>query len=293
MFMRICAWQRKYCSNHQFGVISGRLPGGALLGNNTGTISGTPAASGRFSFTVSVFDSKEMSKQQPLQMTVAKASAPAPPTPTSPTPAPLATPTNGQNAGSSTPSLQQRVGSIRTETAKLCGLFSVALRWNFVLDEPGSPSLGGQATEFNVGESTPYSDALWNNHWIGPLSSQGVFDRKQTTWVSSSGMSAALRAGMNGMFGTIRNARWTSKGIPCYPNSNSWNHLTIKVQRTPNNELVYQSITFNGVTSNLNWTFGHGSANGRYGLTINYQMDGNRNEISYNVYLDNLTFPYQ
>ncbi len=53
------------------------------------------------------------------------------------------------------------------------------------------------------------------------------------------------------------------------------------------------SITLNGVTSTLNWTFGHGSASNWYELTMNYQMDGNHNQDSYNVYLDNLTFSYQ
>ena len=90
-----------------------------------------------------------------------------------------------------------------------------------------------------------------------------------------------------------QNARWVPTGVPCYPNNNAWNHLTIKVQRTSNNDLVYQSISFNGVTSNLNWTFGHGSTPGWYGLTINYQMDGDGHQDSYNVYLDNLTFSYQ
>ena len=52
--------------------------------------------------------------------------------------------------------------------------------------------------------------------------------------------------------GDNQNKRWIPTGIPCHPNNNSWNHVTIKVQRTSNNDLLYQSITFNGVTSNLN-----------------------------------------
>ncbi len=90
-----------------------------------------------------------------------------------------------------------------------------------------------------------------------------------------------------------QNARWTHTGIPCSPNNNSWNHLTIKVQRTSDNKLVYQSIALNGVTSNHNWTFGNGSAPGWNGVTLNYQMDGNYKQNSYNVYLDNLTFSYE
>ena len=68
--------------------------------------------------------------------------------------------------------------------------------------------------------------------------------------------------------------------------------MTIQMQRTSGNELVYQSITLNGQTSTLNWTFGHGSSPGWKGITINYQMDGNYRQDSYKVYLDNLTFTY-
>jgi hypothetical protein len=38
-----------------------------------------------------------------------------------------------------------------------------------------------------------------------------------------------------------------------------------------------------------NWTFGHGSAPGWYGVTLNYQQDDNNKKQSYNIYLDNLT----
>ena len=90
-----------------------------------------------------------------------------------------------------------------------------------------------------------------------------------------------------------QNKRWTPTGIPCHPNNSSWNHVTIKVQRTSDDHLGYRSITMNGETSNLNWTFGHGSAPGWYGVTINYQMDGNYRQDAYKVYLDNLTLSYQ
>jgi hypothetical protein len=91
-----------------------------------------------------------------------------------------------------------------------------------------------------------------------------------------------------------KNKNWVSTGIKCNPIENSWNHVTIKVQRTSSNELLYQSITLNGVTGTLNWTFPHGTApSSWYGITINYQMDGNYKQQSYDVYLDELTFTYE
>jgi hypothetical protein len=190
-----------------------------------------------------------------------------------------------------------------------------------------SPSISGAATIFYVGGTTPYSDALWNNHLIGPLSSQGTFDSDGTLlptlhdftydvyfYVDDVELSEALEFDVNQFFDNMgfifghecriaaghewavwdnQNAKWVPTGVPCYPNSGSWNHVTLKVQRTSDNHLVYQSITLNGDTQELNWTFDHGSSPGWYGLTINYQMDGNYQQAPYKVYLDNLTITYQ
>jgi hypothetical protein len=252
--------------------------------------------------------------------------------PTTPTPAPPApSPTAGSNGASSFSNLQHTGG---------WGQFGQGPP-NFVDCSPSpcdgiafsmtqgvaSPSMSGQASEYNVGGSTPFSDALWNNHLIGPDSSQGMPDTDQALipnlhdftydvyfYGDNLGLAQALEFDINQFFGNMgfiwghecriasgnqwdvwdnQKEHWTPTGIPCFPNNNSWNHLTLKVQRTSSNELVYQSITLNGVTSTLNWSFGAGSANGWYGLTINYQMDGNSQQDSYNVYLDNLTFSYE
>jgi hypothetical protein len=75
--------------------------------------------------------------------------------------------------------------------------------------------------------------------------------------------------------------------------SGQWNHLTLKVQRTSDNHQTYQSITLNGQTANLNWTFENGSSPDWWGLTVNFQMDGNYQQAAYKVFLDNLTLTYQ
>jgi len=88
------------------------------------------------------------------------------------------------------------------------------------------------------------------------------------------------------------NQHWVSTNVPCKPLSNTWNHLVIQVQRTSSNQLVFKSITLNGVTNNLNITRNHGSAPGWYGVTVNYQMDGNSTQTGYSVSLDDLKFSY-
>ena len=190
-----------------------------------------------------------------------------------------------------------------------------------------SPSRSGNAAVFWVGGSTPYSDALFNNHLIGPFSSQGMFDPDQTKISSLSsftydvdfygdnlGLSEALEFDINQFFGGMgfvfghecriaagnqwavwdpSKGAWVATGIPCYPKSVQWNHLTLKVHRTSDNHQTYESITLNGETNSLNWTLDKGSNPGWYGLTVNFQLDGNYQQNPYKVYLDNLTVTYQ
>jgi hypothetical protein len=191
-----------------------------------------------------------------------------------------------------------------------------------------SPSKSGSATIFNVAGTASYSDALFNNHLIGPLSSQGMPDTDGSIarnlhdftydvdfYGDNLSLSEALEFDINQFFDGMgfifghecriaagnewavwdnQNAHWVGTGVPCHPNSNAWNHVTLKMHRTSDNHLTYESITLNGQTSTLNWSFAHGSAPGTwYGVTLNYQMDGNVHQDSYNVYLDNLNISYQ
>jgi hypothetical protein len=191
-----------------------------------------------------------------------------------------------------------------------------------------SPSMSGNATQFYLGGSAAYGDALFDNHLIGPMSSQGMPDNNQTIvptlhdftydlyfFGDNLGASEALEFDINQFFDGMgfifghecriaggnewdiwdnQSGHWVPTGISCYPNNNAWNHVTITVQRTSNNQLLYKSITLNGNTQTLNWTYGHGSAPGSwYGITINYQQDGNYKQTPYDIYLDKVSFTYQ
>lgn len=190
-----------------------------------------------------------------------------------------------------------------------------------------SPTLSGSSTQYNIGGTMAYSDVLWNNHLIGDLSSEGMPDSSHTLvptlhtftydvyfWGSNLQAAQALEFDVNQFFGGMgftwghecrtgggnewdiwdnANAKWVPTGIPCYPVNNQWNHLTLQVQRTSGNQLLYQSITFNGVTHVLNKTYAHFSAPGWYGITVNYQQDGNSKQSPYTVYVDKLNFTYE
>jgi hypothetical protein len=189
-----------------------------------------------------------------------------------------------------------------------------------------SPSMSGESMETYLSGSEGYGDALFNNHLIGVDSSQGLPDTNHTIvpnvhnftydvyfYTTDLSASQALEFDINQFFNnqgwiwghqcTLAGANvwdiwdnvtahWVSTGIPCDPISNSWNHLTIQVQRTSSNQLLYQSITLNGKTYSVNQTYSPGSAPGWYGITINYQQDGNYEQSPYSVYLDDLTFTY-
>ena len=189
-----------------------------------------------------------------------------------------------------------------------------------------SPSVSGSSTKFDIGGTTDYADVLYNNHLIGDFSSQGMPDTGHTLvptlhnftydvyfYGTNLELSQALEFDINQFFNgpgyiwghecriagghewdTWDNVgkKWVDTGVACNPLSNSWNHLVIQVQRTSSNQLLFQSITLNGVTNTLNITRPPGTAVGWYGITINWQYDGNSKQNAYSVYLDKLNFTY-
>jgi hypothetical protein len=65
------------------------------------------------------------------------------------------------------------------------------------------------------------------------------------------------------------------------------------VQRTSANHLLFQSISLNGNTATLNYDEAPTSTNlNWYGITINYQQDGDYKQTPYSIWLDKLTLTY-
>jgi|SRR5215469_5413580 len=188
-----------------------------------------------------------------------------------------------------------------------------------------SPSLSGKSTQFTIGGKTTYSDVLWNNHLIGQFSSQGMPDTDNSINSSSHnfvydvyffgnniGAAQALEFDINQFVGgqsyiwghQCRIAggnewdvwdnpgqKWRPTGVPCNPLNNGWNHLTIRVQRTSDGHLLFQSISLNGNTSTVN-RYDTPTSSSWSGVTVNYQQDGNYKQQSYSIWLDKLNFQY-
>jgi hypothetical protein len=190
-----------------------------------------------------------------------------------------------------------------------------------------STSLTGNATQFNIGGTTPYSDVLWENPLIGQFSTQGLPDTDEQllptlhnftydAWffVTNASVTQALEFDVNMFMDTVgmtwgtecrieggnewdtwdnAAAKWVPTGVACNPINGGWNHVTISVERESNNTLLYKSITLNGVTSNLNITSAPFTVPADwYGITVNFQMDGDHAEHAYNAYLDKFSFMY-
>jgi hypothetical protein len=183
-----------------------------------------------------------------------------------------------------------------------------------------SPALSsGGSMKFDIGGTTPFADILWNvkftkylpDEKMVPTLSNFTYD----VWFYGTDLetSQALEFDINQFFDGMSfiwghecriagghewdtwdniNMHWVKSGIPCNPVSNAWNHLVIQAQRTSDNRLLFKSITLNDKTNTLN-RYDNPSPTTWYGLTINYQMDGNYKQQPYSVYLDNLHFTYE
>jgi hypothetical protein len=191
-----------------------------------------------------------------------------------------------------------------------------------------SPAMSGKSTQFNIGGTTPYSDVLWSIPLIGQGSTQGLPDSGHTLlptlhnftydayfYPTNLGVTQVLEFDISMYFNGLGliwgnqcrvaggnewdiwdnvNSRWVPTGVACNPVNNSWNHVTIQAQRESDNSLLFQSITLNGVTSNINQKYAPGTApSGWWGITVNYQMDGNSKQSANTTYLDNFSFTYQ
>jgi hypothetical protein len=190
-----------------------------------------------------------------------------------------------------------------------------------------SPSMTGNSTQFNIGGTAPYSDVLWTNPLIGQNSSQGLADSGHTLlpnlhnftydvyfYGNNLGASQVLEFDISEYFEGKSfiwghqcriaggnewdiwdniSQKWVPTGVACNPVNNSWNHVTLQVQRTWDNWLLFQSITLNGVTSTINQYYQPASApSGWYGITVNFQQDGNHQQSPYTVWLDKFNFMY-
>jgi hypothetical protein len=188
-----------------------------------------------------------------------------------------------------------------------------------------SPAVGTVSTRFDVGGYVPYSDALFVNHLVGDGTTQNLPDRDGTlmntirhmvydVYIYSDHIERAhaiefdLGLNVSGramMFGTQcrteankvwsvwdqPNHKWVDTPIPCGIQDGKWTHVTVKFYRSSDNHQTYESITQNGQTYNLGWTY-NSIPSAWHGLVTNFQLDGNKTQEDYSVFIDKLNISY-
>ncbi len=174
-----------------------------------------------------------------------------------------------------------------------------------------TPSMSGHASQFWIGGTHAYGDALWwkqlggnsgVHHFVydlyfylkNPGAPQGLeFDVNQTT------------GGKMFIFGTEcdikghhqwrvwqNSSGWRDTGVGCSaPASYQWHHLTEEFYRTSNGQVQFVSITLDGKKHYINQTYAPKKQGGSQ-ISVAFQMDGNKTQTDYSVWLEQISLKY-
>ena len=170
-----------------------------------------------------------------------------------------------------------------------------------------SPSIDGKSAIFWLGGTTPFGSAIWWKQ-LGGNAGATHFVYDLYFFMNNPGASQALEFDMNQavggrklIFGTecdiveghawrvwdTANNHWVSTGASCQVNGNSWNHLTWEFERV-NGQTHFVAVTLNGYRQTVNKYF-NSKPGGYDELNVAFQMDGNRNQDDYQVWLDKVS----
>jgi len=177
-----------------------------------------------------------------------------------------------------------------------------------MVQNQASPSLDGRSVKFNLGGTTPYSDALWWKQ-LGAVNTASNFKYDLYFYLTNPAAAQSLEFDSNQangsrrwIFGTQCNVRnggvwdvwgnangnWLSTGIPCTaPTAFVWHHLTWEFKRT-STQVVFIGFTYDGVTHYVNRTY-TAAASGVNELNVAFQMDGDYRQDPYSVWLDKVS----
>ncbi len=174
-----------------------------------------------------------------------------------------------------------------------------------------SPSLDGSSMKLSLSGTTPYRNSLWYKGIGGTTAQHFTFDLY--FYITQPGYSEALEFDINQYVGGKAyifahqcspkwsynwdvwdpyNHTWVHTGISCptFP-AYKWNHVVIQVERTWDQKLHYVSITFNGVTHYVN-KYMTPTNTSWYGLSVDFQMDGDYAQHDYSTWLNKVNLSY-
>lgn len=174
-----------------------------------------------------------------------------------------------------------------------------------------SPSIDGKSTKFWLGGTNNYTNALWWKQ-LGSNSGADRFVYDLYFYMKNPSASQALEFDVNQstggrkyIFGTECNFRgggywrvwsastsWVKTGIPCTKAAAyKWHHLIWEFQRTSDKRVKFVSVTLNGKKSYVNRTY-NSKTSGASEINVAFQMDGDKYQTDYSVWLDKVKLTY-
>jgi len=175
-----------------------------------------------------------------------------------------------------------------------------------------SPSMDGKSMQFNLGGSTPYANALWWKQ-LGGNSSAANFKYDLYYYIKTASAAQALEFDVNQsldgkklIFGTQCNIKdghvwdvydpynhaWKATSVACAtPTAYTWNHVVLEFHRGSNANTEFIAITINGAKHYFNRTYSPRTSNSNE-INVAFQMDGNKSQTDYSVWLDKVTLTY-
>jgi hypothetical protein len=171
-----------------------------------------------------------------------------------------------------------------------------------------TPSLDGASSQFFLGGTTPYANAIWWKQ-LGPNDNVRFFTYEMDFYFTDLAAVQALEFDVNQSLGGKRyifgtecnikgnkqwrvwdyNLHWISTGISCAAQMtpNKWHHLAWEFERTTTGKTHYIAVTLDGVRTVVDRYLTPRPISVRE-LNVAFQMDGNGTMADYHVWVDKI-----
>lgn len=176
-----------------------------------------------------------------------------------------------------------------------------------------SPSLDGSSSQFWLGGSHPYTNALFVKS-LGGRAGATHFILDFDFWIGNANVAQGLefdifyaRNGFKNYFltecdsaGTYAGTwqvidvtvdKWQRTGLPCHVNSFAWNHVTLEFYRQPDGNSRFVSLSMNGNKQYVNRTY-PALRTGSFSMDIGVQMDGDLRQDNFSIWVDRMSATY-
>jgi hypothetical protein len=176
-----------------------------------------------------------------------------------------------------------------------------------------SPSLDGASSQFWLGGTHPYSNALFGKP-LGGRTGATNFILDFDFWIGNATVAQGLefdifysRDGLKNYFLTECDSRglyagtwqvsnvsidtWQHTGLPCYVNSFAWNHVTLEFLRQPDGNTRFVSVSMNGNQHYVNRTYPAMKITS-FEMNAAVQLDGDEKQDNFSIWVDRMSITY-